>query len=116
MRKLFIISTLSLLFANTGCTPEPAVTPETANYKTQLTNLANEVILPTYADLHQKTQDLVTATAALQQATTAQNLATARQAWRDARLPWEQSEGFLFGPVEQLVRRERVEARVGRIE
>jgi putative iron-regulated protein len=72
-----------------------------ADYKNVLNNLGNDVILSTYAELDLKTQALVTTLTTLEKTPTAANLEIARQAWRDARVPWEQSEGFLFGPVDQ---------------
>ncbi|MBL7987330.1 MAG: hypothetical protein JNJ94_04635 [Chlorobi bacterium] len=65
-----------------------------------LNDAAYKVILPTYVELDQKAQTLADAVAALQSGITDAKLETARQAWRDARRPWEQSEGFLFGPVD----------------
>ncbi|MCE7935013.1 MAG: hypothetical protein DYG96_10520 [Chlorobi bacterium CHB2] len=65
-----------------------------------LNDLAYKVILPTYVELDQKAQVLADAVAALQTGITDAKLEAARQAWRDARRPWEQSEGFLFGPVD----------------
>jgi putative iron-regulated protein len=75
--------------------------PTAIDYKNVLNNLGNDVILSTYAELDTKTQSLVTALTNLEKTPTAANLETARQSWRDARVPWEQSEGFLFGPVDQ---------------
>jgi putative iron-regulated protein len=75
--------------------------PTAIDYKNVLNNLGNDVILSTYAELDAKTQSLVTALTNLEKTPTAANLEMARQSWRDARVPWEQSEGFLFGPVDQ---------------
>jgi uncharacterized iron-regulated protein len=66
----------------------------------QLLAAAHDVILATYADLDAKALLLQAAVATLVTMPTEPNLAAARQAWRDARRPWEQSEAFLFGPVE----------------
>ncbi len=65
-----------------------------------LNDAAYKVILPTYVELDQKAQTLADAVAALQSGITDAKLETARQAWRDARRPREQSDGFLFGPVD----------------
>jgi predicted lipoprotein len=65
-----------------------------------LKDAAEGVILATYADLDDKAALLVQAVDALNSSTTDANLDAARQAWRDARRPWEQSEAFLFGPVD----------------
>lgn len=90
----FTISTLLLA----ACKKEENITTD---YSKILLNLANDVILVTYAELDTKTQDLVTALTNLETHPSETNLELARQAWRDARVPWEQSEGFLFGPVDQ---------------
>ena len=98
MKKFILLLPFALVFA---CTPKEETVTPTADYKTEITNLANEVILPTYADLYAKTDVLVQKVAVLRQNQTPANLEAARQAWRDARMPWERSEGFLFGPVDQ---------------
>ena len=66
-----------------ACTPKEDTVTSAADYKVQLQNLANDVILPTYADLYAKTDILVQKTAALQQNQTLANLKAARQAWRN---------------------------------
>lgn len=91
--------TLALL-AVAACGKDGNDKPQT-DYQDVLTNLSNDVILPTYEDLFVKTQLLVNTLTILEQQPTAANLDAAKQAWRDARVPWEQSEGFLFGPVDQ---------------
>lgn len=99
MKKFILLLPFAFVLA---CTPKDGtVTPATVDYKPQITNLAKDVVLPIYADLYDKTELLVAAVATLQQSPTATNLELARQAWRNARDPWEQSEGFLFGPVDQ---------------
>jgi putative iron-regulated protein len=65
-----------------------------------LTNAADAVITATYADLANTAGALLTAVQALETTTDAPNLQTARDAWVATRAPWEQSESFLFGPVD----------------
>jgi uncharacterized iron-regulated protein len=65
-----------------------------------LKDVAEGVILATYVDLDAKAGLLVQAADSLKTSTTDANLDAARQAWRAARRPWEQSEAFLFGPVD----------------
>ncbi|MCB1154557.1 peptidase M75 [bacterium] len=67
-----------------------------------IADYADEVIVPTYQWLADEAANLLDAVDALDADTTDGNLATAQQAWRDTRLPWEQSEGFLFGPVDSF--------------
>ena len=96
MQKLLF---LLLVLAFAAC-KDDSPTPPVADFKTELANSAN-VILTTYQNLDARTADLVAALTALETAPSDANLQAARQAWRDARVPWEQSEGFLFGPVDQ---------------
>lgn len=79
---------------------DDVTTPVAADYKTNLTEISNDVITQTYLDLANKVNVMVAAMNTLQANQTIQNLDAARQAWRDSRRPWEQSEGFLFGPVD----------------
>lgn len=65
-----------------------------------ISGTAYNVILATYEELASRAAILEEATAALQFNSTDANLLAAQNAWRDARNPWEQSEGFLFGPVD----------------
>ncbi len=65
-----------------------------------LNTFANDVVLATYTELDSKAGDLLTAVKALAADTTQSNLEAAQQAWIATRKPWEQSESFLFGPVD----------------
>ncbi len=71
------------------------------DYSEILLNTGQNVILKTYEDLAIKTSILYHACLMLEEDPTAANLDAAKTAWADARSPWEQSEGFLFGPVDQ---------------
>jgi predicted lipoprotein len=85
----------------TSCKKDNDETTPVANYSDHIANATNEVIIKTYANLNTSAGVLETALATLEANQTTANLESARQAWRDARKPWEQSEGFLFGPVDQ---------------
>ena len=65
-----------------------------------LNNFANAVVLATYTELDKKAGDLLAAVKALDADTSQANLEKAQQAWKATRTPWEQSEAFLFGPVD----------------
>ncbi len=67
---------------------------------TTLNDFANKVVLATYADLDNRAGDLLTAVKALEADTNQANLELAQTAWKATRKPWEQSEAFLFGPVD----------------
>lgn len=65
-----------------------------------LSDVAHNVILETYRDLDGKAEALSAAVARFRASGEEEDLVGARRAWKDARRPWEQSEAFLFGPVE----------------
>ena len=65
-----------------------------------LDDFANKVVLATYTDLDNKAGELLNAVQALGAATNQAHLELAQAAWKAARTPWEQSEAFLFGPVD----------------
>ena len=73
---------------------------EAFDASTTLDNFANKIILATYTDLDNKAGELLGAVQALGAATNAAHLQLAQSAWKAARIPWEQSEAFLFGPVD----------------
>ncbi len=67
---------------------------------TMLNDFSNTVVLATYTALDNKAGELLAAVKALEASTTQANLEKAQQAWKETRKPWEQSEAFLFGPVD----------------
>ncbi len=73
---------------------------ETFDATTMLNDFANNIVLPTYTDLDNKAGALLSAVKALEDDTSQGNLEKAQQAWVATRIPWEQSEAFLFGPVD----------------
>ncbi|MEZ4911338.1 MAG: imelysin family protein [Saprospiraceae bacterium] len=94
--KVFLL--FVLIMAYSGCEKDELVRDD---YKDILENIGYNVILATYAELDAQTLSLASALEDLEVNPTGENLEKARQAWRNARVPWEQSEGFLFGPVDQ---------------
>ena len=67
---------------------------------TMLNDFANTVVLATYTELDNKAGELLAAVKALAADASQANLEKAQQAWKATRTPWEQSEAFLFGPVD----------------
>jgi putative iron-regulated protein len=63
-------------------------------------NYASNVIYNTYRDLADRAEKLNDAVIQLRFETNDINLSTAQQQWVNTRRPWEQSEAFLFGPVD----------------
>ncbi|HRK74259.1 MAG TPA: imelysin family protein [Rhodothermales bacterium] len=95
-KPLFLLFVLGLF---TAC--DDTTLNDNKDYTAVLENTVNNVFIRTYKDLDDKTANLVTALTTLENNRTASTLEAARGAWREARRPWEQSEGFLFGPVDQ---------------
>lgn len=62
----------------------------------------DQVVLPTYADLVNKTAALRQAILVLSNQPSSANFKAAADRWIEAREPWETSEAFLFGPVADL--------------
>ncbi|HOS48427.1 MAG TPA: imelysin family protein [Bacteroidia bacterium] len=93
----------SFVFVASSCNKDDdnATSTPTADYQPELKNISQLVITATYLNLNNEAGDLVSAVTNLKNNPTTVNLEAARQAWRETRLPWEQSEAFLFGPVEQ---------------
>ncbi|MCD8318744.1 MAG: peptidase M75, partial [Paraprevotella sp.] len=62
----------------------------------------DKVIMPTYKDLQDKTVALTQAVQNFYNTPSNDTFESACEAWLVARTPWEQSEAFLFGPVDVL--------------
>lgn len=96
---LAAVLTASLML--TGCfTSSEESADDPVDFTPVLASVGENVIYPTYSDLAQKAAALETAVLALDTTVNASRLNAARSAWRAARAPWEESEGFLFGPVD----------------
>ena len=99
----FLITT-SFIIGCIGCGEDEDVDDkgesEAYDAATMLNDFANTVVLATYTDLDNKAGELLAAVKALAEDTTQANLEKAQQAWVATRTPWEQSEAFLFGPVD----------------
>ena len=102
-RKFIAILFCGIIFFS-ACNKAPQTTPQTEDFtaleQSVLTDFTNNVALNSYLNLSVKATALNTALQNLNVSTTDANLATSRQAWKDMRIVWEQSEAFLFGPVE----------------
>lgn len=99
--KLLIL--ISCIFVSASCNKDDdnSSSPTTVDYQPELKNISQLVITATYQNLNNEAGDLVSAVTTLKNNPSTITLEAARQAWRETRLPWEQSEAFLFGPVEQ---------------
>ncbi|WP_164017288.1 imelysin family protein [Pyxidicoccus trucidator] len=65
-----------------------------------ISTFADQVVVPTYQDLATSLTTLDSAARALQADPSQERLTAAKTAWFAARIPWEESESFLFGPVD----------------
>lgn len=90
---------LSLAIVMSSC--EDNVVTDNADYSNTLNVISNEVILKTYAELSLAAIALHNEASLLASNPSSAQLEKTKTAWRAARMPWEQSEGFLFGPVDQ---------------
>ncbi|HEY6975459.1 MAG TPA: imelysin family protein [Chitinophagaceae bacterium] len=103
MKKiLFYILPGIVIFS--ACNKAPETTPENDDFETLeqtvLTDFTNNVALSSYLNLSIKATALNTALQDLNANTNDANIEKSKQAWKDMRTVWEQSESFLFGPVE----------------
>ena len=93
-----------LLFTNTACNKAPETSTTSTDFATLekqvLTDFTNNVAMSNYLKLSVSATNLNTALQNLNNNTTDSNLLVARASWQALRETWEQSEGFLFGPVE----------------
>lgn len=99
MKNSIKITVLALSIFSFSCSKDDAQVE--ANFTEELQNIGNNVIVKTYEDLKDKSALLQQATLQLEETPNEANLSAAKNAWIAARSPWEQSEGFLFGPVDQ---------------
>lgn len=93
-----VLASFLLLAACTGGTP----TTEGFDDRQVVVDFADAVVVPTYNALAARMTALAGAIDTLVAAPTDDHLDAARAAWVTAREPWEQSEGFLFGPVDSF--------------
>lgn len=109
LSTLLVLSICLIGCSLTGCGSDDDDDDDTTTTETEgeafdanpiLDNYANAIILATYTDLDNKAGELLGAVQALEAATNVAHLQLAQSAWVAARIPWEQSEAWLFGPVD----------------
>lgn len=96
MRSMSLLSVAALWCS---CVPEEQVSPGFEDRQVVI-DFADQVVVPTYQLLASRTAALRVAAEELAAAPGDAALAAAQDAWIASRQPWEQSEGFLFGPVD----------------
>ena len=85
-----------------ACDSDAGSTAKGFDDKQVIVDFSDEVVVPTYERLAAQAVALETAVRALTAGPDAAKLEAAKDAWIAARAPWEQSEGFLFGPVDSF--------------
>jgi putative iron-regulated protein len=110
IRALFITLFFLVLVSVSSCSDDPIVPNEPTNtdslksvdsLRTLVSaDITNNVILPTYLELRNKTAALRDAAAAYSANPIEANWLATRAAWYAARSPWESSEAFIFGPAD----------------
>ncbi len=103
-KSIFILALATTIpFGFTSCSDNdpPAETPENndALYAAVLKDVSLNVITETYNQLYTNATALESAAASLSVGDEAA-LDNVKQKWQDTRAPWEESEGFLYGPVD----------------
>jgi putative iron-regulated protein len=98
-KTLALVLPLTLL--GLSCSKNDPTSGDNNTLKTEvLTNIATNVCAASYNDMYAKTLELQVAVTTLNTTPTDANLETARTKWKAIRTTWEQSEAWLFGPVE----------------
>jgi uncharacterized iron-regulated protein len=98
--KKRIVLVLTICFTFASCGNDLDNSGSNVDVNQMLSDIGNLVILGAYQDLLDKARELEDGIDILASDTTVENLEQAQEAWISARSPWEQSEGFLFGPVD----------------
>lgn len=95
MKSALITFSLSALLIG------PLITnAQSTSNKTPLSEFSQQLVLPTYQSLAERSGILVKTVKAVVESPSAKTVTGARQAWVATREPWEMSEAFLFGPVD----------------
>ncbi|WP_316734705.1 imelysin family protein [Pedobacter aquatilis] len=99
--SVLVLLTFGLLYAcsKNGEGPAPEPTDNSAkNRKELLTNIADNIVLPAYANFKVKLDAMVSKSNAFTTTPTAATLTDFRAAWVDAYIEWQKVELFDFGP------------------
>jgi uncharacterized iron-regulated protein len=65
-------------------------------------SFSDSVVIPTYQQLVEEADKLVSIVATFASQPSKENLQAAQETWLATRIPWEQSEAFAFGPASSL--------------
>lgn len=100
MKQLRKIVCITAALIAVGCNDVDDSKSVTNDYKEVLTAISVDVITATYKDLNDKAIALKNSVNTFLNNSSEANLQAMRTAWTATRKPWEQSEGFLYGPVD----------------
>ncbi|MCO6461515.1 MAG: hypothetical protein J5I59_08935 [Saprospiraceae bacterium] len=100
MNKLITYSTLFFIALSLISCKDDIIDTNNQQYSAEINNIVDNVIIATYRKLDNSADTLVRGMIKLKEMKTNDQLEAVREAWRQTRIPWEQSEGFLFGPVD----------------
>jgi len=84
---------------------DPSIDVQAKNRTEMLTNIADNIILPSYANFKVKLDAMTSKSDAFTTKPDAASLTEFRQAWVDAYTEWQKVEGFEFGPADKYVLR-----------
>lgn len=107
MKKHLLIASCLLGFLVPALQASPRANTELSATQSReksqiLAHFVENLVLPQYRALESESRELAAAVARFSQERTEASLDAARAAWRSSRTPWEESEAFLFGPVDSL--------------
>lgn len=107
-----LVTTFATMMLTSGCMEDtPKGGPGGSGEKTQgevvleqvvIDNIARNVIVATYRDLRDCTQEMARLAGNLQASPSDGQLQQVQAQWRLCRIPWESSEGFVFGPALEI--------------
>ena len=100
---LWALTTIALTVILTSCKkPDPSETPEEFNRGALLTHLADELIIPSYAEFQVAVNELQNSANELANNPTSGSLSEARNSWRTTVLSWQKVAMFEFGPAADI--------------
>lgn len=102
--KFSFMAMAALALAFSSCEKEATVedTSNSAELIAVNKQYVEKTVLPTYASLSNSSIELYAAIKALRANKNAANVSAAATLWKSTRVYWEESEAFLFGPVDGL--------------
>lgn len=100
LQTYLVILCTSLLWACTGSKHEPITADNGYDRAAMLTNIADEIILPSYAKFKGKLDLMVSQSDSFATKPSAESLVKLRQTWVDSYVEWQKVELFDVGPAE----------------